>query len=394
MKRNLSIVPQVMKDNPLTALKLAEAFGELQSAKIIDRNFFFGRSTHMPLMTFKITPVCNLRCVMCGQNGEKGTLKDHVDEEVHKIVPMEDYKKLTDEVAGKAKVFYVWGGEPFLYPNFMDLAEYMAKKVMFTINTNGTFLAQNAERIVKDKWTAIFVSLDSFEDVNDQIRGKGTYKRVIEGLEALKREKEKQKSSLPYVGIVTTISRLNYMYLDKLALAMADKGLSWHIINLGTYMNDEIGRQHVEVYKSKLGVEPKYWKGFTSGYNAGIDGEKFTDILNKVHATDNGYPIITVPAIKPERIGEYYSELELLVQDKCAAPWFSVNVNYDGEVYFCADYPEFSIGNIRTQTMKEIYNGPRAVKFRKALKSNPHGVFPACKRCYQLMLCGDKCKGF
>ncbi len=174
----------------------------------------------------------------------------------------------------------------------------MSKKIMFTINTNGTFLAENAERIVRDKWTAIFISLDGFEDVNDSIRGKGTYQRVMAGIDALKKEKKSRGSKLPYVGIVTTISNMNYMYLDKLAEAMADKGLSWHIINLGTYTTNEIGDTHTKWVRKKLGIEPAYWKGFTSGFNEGIDGEKFGKILEKVHSIDNGYPIITVPVIR------------------------------------------------------------------------------------------------
>lgn len=394
MKTNLSIIPQILKHNPKQAITIVRAFSELNLSKLIDYNFLGGKSTQRPLMTFKITPICNLRCLMCGQNGDKGTLKDFCGEEANKIVPIDVYKKLTDEVAGKTKVFYIWGGEPFLYPNFMELASYMAKKVMFTINTNGTHLLENAKRIVEDKWGAIFISLDGFEEVNDKIRGKGVYQKVMAGIEAINKYKKEMNSSLPYVGIVTTISNMNYMYLDKLAEAMKDKGLSWHIINLGTYVTEEIGADQVKWLKEKLDIEPKYWKGFTSGYNKGIDGDAFSKILDKVHAQDNGYPIITVPAINPAKIGEYYSDLRAVVQDRCAAPWFSVNINYNGDVHYCADYPDYIIGNIKEKSIKEIYNSSKAIKFRKALKASPNGLFPACNRCYQLMLCGNKVKGY
>jgi radical SAM protein with 4Fe4S-binding SPASM domain len=394
MKQNLSIIPQVLKTQPGLAIDLAKAFSKLEKARFFDYNFYGGKSHEMPLITFKITPLCNLRCVMCGQNGIHGTLKDRMKEEADKIIPLERYKELTDEVAGKTKVFYVWGGEPFLYPHFMDFAAYAAKKVLFTVNTNGTYLAQNAERIVKDQWTGIFISLDGFEDVNDTIRGKGTYKRVMEGIEAVNREKEKQGSNLPYMGIVSTISNMNYKYLDKLVEALGEKGLAWHIINLGTYMDESIGKDQTEWLKSKLGIEPQYWKGFTSGFNKDIDGNLFSQILGKVHSIANGYPVITVPVIKPEKIGRYYSDLRMLVEDHCAAPWFSVNINYNGDVHFCADYPDYIIGNIKEEKLWNIYNNERAIKFRKALKKSPHGLFPACNRCYQLMLCGRHLKGY
>jgi radical SAM protein with 4Fe4S-binding SPASM domain len=394
MKQNISIIPQVFRNHPTQAMKLTRGFSRLNKAMFWDYYFGRGKSSELPLVTFKITPLCNLRCMMCGQNGIHGTLKDCQEEESHKIVPIERYMQLTDELAGKTEVFYIWGGEPFLYPNFMDLAAYMAKKLLLTVNTNGTWLAQNAERIVRDKWTGIFISLDGFEDVNDRIRGEGVYQRVMEGIAAVNREKEKQGSSLPYMGVVTTISMMNYLWLDKLAAALADKGLSWHIINLGTYLNAEIGADHEKHLQKVLGIQPKYWKGFATGLNEGIDGNAFSEVLKRVHALPVDYPIITVPGITPDSIGALYNDLRIIVRDKCAAPWFSANINYNGDVAFCADYPDWIIGNVKDTPMLEIYNNERAVKFRKALKNSPHGLFPACNRCYQLMLCGRRVKGY
>lgn len=90
----------------------------------------------------------------------------------------------------------------------------------------------------------------------------------------------------------------------------------------------------------------------------------------------------------------YYAELEELVRYRCLAPWFSTNIDYNGEVYFCADYPDYSIGNIMENDLLKIYNDSKAVKYRKALKESPNGLFPACNRCYQLMLCGQPWPGF
>ena len=97
---------------------------------------------------------------------------------------------------------------------------------------------------------------------------------------------------------------------------------------------------------------------------------------------------ITVPSIKPALIDVFHSQLETVVRDRCIAPWFSVNINYNGDVHFCADYPDYIAGNIKEQGIYEIYNNDRAKKFRTVLKNSPGGIFPACKRCYQLMLCG------
>jgi radical SAM protein with 4Fe4S-binding SPASM domain len=398
MKTNYALVPRLLQQNPKLAFVMTGAFLRQLKAKGIDYNFKKDFSSEMPLVTLKITPLCNLRCVMCGQRGIKGTLKgqDAVEKSKDNLT-LDQYKKFVDDVSKKAKVFYVWGGEPFMYPDFMELMSYMVKKIpAVTVNTNGTFLAQNAERIVRDKWSALFVSLDAFEDVNDEIRGKGSYKKVIEGIKAINEEKRKQKSNLPNVGIVTTVSRLNYLDLANLVRATKDLDLAWHIINLGTYFDEEIGAKHVAAVKSKLGVEPTFWKGFVTGLNEGIDGDKFSKILEEVHAASKEvkHPIITVPVITPKVIGTYYSQLDVAVRDYCKVPWFMVNIDYNGDVHFCADHPDYVIGNIKEKSINEIYNGERSQKFRNALRTSPDGIFPGCKRCYQIMLCGRRRKGF
>jgi radical SAM protein with 4Fe4S-binding SPASM domain len=398
LKTNYALVPRLLKQNAKLAFVMAGAFLRQLKAKGFDYNFKKDFSSELPLVTLKITPLCNLRCVMCGQRGIKGTLKGQdAVEKAKDNLTLDQYKKFVDDVSTKAKVFYVWGGEPFMYPDFMELMGYMVKKIpAVTVNTNGTFLAQNAERIVRDKWAGIFVSLDAFEAVNDEIRGKGSYRKVIEGIKAINEEKRRQKSNVPNVGIVTTVSRLNYLDLANLVRATKDLDLAWHIINLGTYFDEEIGAEHVAAVKGKLGIEPTFWKGFVTGFNEGIDGEKFSAILEEVHAASKEvqHPIITVPVITPKVIGTYYSKLDVAVRDYCKVPWFMVNIDYNGDVHFCADHPDYIVGNIKEKSIHEIYNGERSRKFRNALRTSPDGIFPGCKRCYQIMLCGRRRKGF
>lgn len=396
MKTNFSIVWKMLFHNPAFALHTAYSFGKMYKSNLMDRNFYKGKTKELALVYFRITPLCNLRCLMCNQRGVSGVLKGaYAAEESKKLVPIERYFKLVDELKKDNPMYYVWGGEPFLYPNFMDFAEYITQKgSMLSVNTNGTFLEKNAERIVKNKWHALFVSLDGFRDVNDKIRGDGSYDKVIAGFKAINEMKKKYKSHLPYMGIVTTVSNMNYMYLDQLTAAMKDFNLAWHIINLGTYTNDTIIAKQRAYMKEHLDCDIHCLEGFNTGFNQGIDGHKFSEILKKVHALKPGYPIITVPALNPDKTTEYYADLEKVVRHECKVPWCQVNFDYNGNVHFCADYPDYIIGNIMENDFYDIWNGERAQKFRNELKNAPEGIFPGCLRCYQNMLFGKKVKGY
>lgn len=396
MKTNSAMAGVMLRDHPLLGLGFFRAFIRGLKARVLDYRRRDGASAEIPLLTINITPLCNLRCRMCGQRGVQGTLKGaDALEKAKSIVPADRYLSLLDEIRGKTDVLYVWGGEPFLYPGFMDLAGAMARKMpVFAVNTNGTYLAENAERIVEDRWQGILISLDGFEDVNDEIRGKGSYRKVLEGIERIRVEKERKKTTMPYLGIVSTISNMNYMHLDRLVEDLSHRGLDWHVINLGTYTTAAIGAAHRAHMQERLGIDAGYWRGFATGYNEGIDGQAFAGILDRIHAMDTGYPILTVPVIDPRRIGAYYADLALRVRDRCLAPWVSANINFDGEVYFCADYPEWSLGNIKDHGFLELYNNERARRFRRELRGSEDGIFPGCTRCYQLNLCGRRRRGF
>ena len=95
-----------------------------------------------------------------------------------------------------------------------------------------------------------------------------------------------------------------------------------------------------------------------------------------------------------EKTDEYYHHLEVPVRNHCVVPWCQANVNYNGDVTFCADYVEYPLGNIKEQSFREIYNGERANKFRHAMVECPGEIFPGCIRCYQNMLFGKKIKGY
>ncbi|MCL2065958.1 MAG: radical SAM protein [Treponema sp.] len=396
MKENISVVPLLFKNNLKLSAKMFYGFFKMGKARFFPKHDYnYDHFKDLALVYFKLTPACNLRCVMCGQFGDKGVMKECVGEEIKKVLPMETWKKFIDEIAPQRPVTYIWGGEPFLYKDLIPLARYMVEKGLFvSVNTNGTLMEKYAEEIVRDKWSTIFVSLDAFRDVNDEMRGAGSYDKVIEGFKAINREKKKQKSKIPLLGIVTVVTNKNYLYLDALAEASREYDIDLHMFNLGTYTNDSIVAEQRRFMLEKFDTDIDCLEAYNTGYNLGIDGKKLHDILQNIHKKDYGHPMITVPALNPEKIHTYYADLQTPVRNHCIVPWCQANVNYNGDVHFCADYPDYILGNITQKPFREILNGDRANRFRKTIHQCDGGLFPGCLRCYQNMLFGNKIKGY
>ena len=396
MRNNYSVIPTLFKTNFGLFAKVSKSFWKLgKSRHLLKKNFGFNHYKNLALVYFKVTGACNLRCVMCGQYGDKGVMNACAAEENKKILPLETWKKFADEIAPQNPIVYVWGGEPFLYPDIIPLCKYMVDKgLVVTVNTNGTLMERHAETIVRDRWSTIFVSLDAFREVNDELRGKGTYDKVIAGFKAINNEKKKQKSKFPLLGVVTVVTNKNYLDLANLAQASKEYDLDLHIYNLGTYTNDNIVEAQKQFMQEKLSTDIDCLEAYNTGYNLGIDGRKLYSILQDIQNNNYGHPVITVPALNPEKTHIYYSELETPVRNHCVVPWCQANVNYNGDVHFCADYPDYIIGNIKNQSFKEIVNGDRANSFRKAINESEGGMFPGCLRCYQNMLFGNRIKGF
>jgi MoaA/NifB/PqqE/SkfB family radical SAM enzyme len=134
-------------------------------------------------VTWEISLRCNLRCVHC--LSDSGEASD--DELNHK-----ESLDLIDQLTAM-KVFQVniGGGEPFIRKDFLDLLFYSHKKGLVTcVSTNGTMVDHAlAKRLSALKLLYLQVSLDgATADVNDTIRGNGTYQEILYGMDCLATE--------------------------------------------------------------------------------------------------------------------------------------------------------------------------------------------------------------
>jgi mycofactocin biosynthetic radical S-adenosylmethionine protein MftC len=134
-------------------------------------------------LTWEMTYACNLRCVHCLSSSGRRAPDELTTAEARALV---------DEWAAM-RVFYVnvGGGEPMTRPDFFELVEHAVdRRIGVKFSTNGTLLDRAAARwIASTDYVDVQVSLDGVSaDVNDPIRGDGSYARARRAMELLAAE--------------------------------------------------------------------------------------------------------------------------------------------------------------------------------------------------------------
>jgi mycofactocin radical SAM maturase len=134
-------------------------------------------------VTWEITEACNLSCRHC--------LSADLRAEQRGELTFGECRRIVDDLAA-ADVFQVnfGGGEPFLRNDFLDLLAYAQVKGITTcVSTNGTLLDDDlVERLAAMDGLYLQVSLDGATSAtNDAIRGAGTFARILEGVDCLRR---------------------------------------------------------------------------------------------------------------------------------------------------------------------------------------------------------------
>lgn len=337
-------------------------------------------------ISVKITNACNLRCKTCGQWGETGYNLGEKSSNLKKLVPIERYIELADQVKFFAPIYYIWGGEPFMYPGLMDFTHRIKEnKSLLAVVTNATMLADRAEEVVKQKWDALMFSLDGPEEIHDAIRGrKGTFQKVAKGIEAVRKYKRDTKSSLPWIMALVTVSVDNARWLDRIFEVGEQLNIDCMIVYYSWFTDEKIGKAHTKIMQRELGTTPTKWKGYL--FNHHVDTDALLESLHRIRNRKWKFPHLFIPDLKHDTdIVEYYKNPgNFFGYGPCISPWFVSEVMPNGDVAPCRDYPDYITGNLMEESLLDIWNGERYRKFRTALKNNG-GTFPICSRCCGLM---------
>jgi len=126
-----------------------------------------------------LTLGCNLNCEHCWISAGQALNDELTTKEVYKIIS--DASELC------VKYIKITGGEPFTRADLPLIASFAnRKRINLTIETNGTLLDENTARKLQALKVRLIISVDGHnEDEHDLVRGRGSFKKVINGIALL-----------------------------------------------------------------------------------------------------------------------------------------------------------------------------------------------------------------
>lgn len=192
---------------PLTTTSLVEHFEHGLEAPIC--------------LTWELTYACNLSCAHCLSSSGRRDPRELSTEQCEAII---------DELQ-RMQVFYVniGGGEPTIRPDFWHLVSYAVDhNVGVKFSTNGARLTpERARFLAATDYVDVQVSLDgATAEVNDYVRGRGSYDMAIRALDNLRDAGFKDAK----ISVVAT--RHNIDQLDEFKKIADDHGATLRLTRL------------------------------------------------------------------------------------------------------------------------------------------------------------------
>ena len=152
----------------------------------------------LELLIINATSDCNLRCRYCVYSNNYIGEANYSD----KTISEETAKKAIDHLFKHSqkideRIISFYGGEPLLekaksvvigsveYARRLSIIENLPLRIAIT--TNGTTLTNWYNWFIEND-VSLFLSLDGPEEIHDKWRGKGSFKKIIDGIEKIKRK--------------------------------------------------------------------------------------------------------------------------------------------------------------------------------------------------------------
>lgn len=317
-----------------------------------------------------ITHRCNLKCAMCFVwecGREADDRQELTTDEIYQLV-----KQIP-----RFSIITLTGGEPLVRKDIDKIIEITSKRKLHLV-TNGTLLNQeriefllskSAKRLWNSGLVSVGISLEGPEDLHDQIvQVKGAFKRTVDAISLISELKRKRSLRLPILDLKVVITKKNFRYLTDMYKLAYDKGMEICSFQLQNNQRSSYG-----IDKGEITPPSEYPPPLET-----IDPSELKAEITKLltYSSDKSTELRFNPPLAIEDILKHYQNKLDIFKFTCNIAWTTMHIGPYGDVYPCFS---ISMGNIREQTLKQIWNGQKYCQFRSSLIKSK--IFPGCIGC-------------
>ncbi len=312
-------------------------------------------------LTFFVTSRCNLRCSHCFYWKE-------LDSEHNYELTLDEIEKITKSLP-RLLALSLTGGEPFIREDIGEIYSLFAKNTrahIITISTNGFYKERMYALIPKmlsdfpDTNLFIYLSIDGPQEINDKIRGKGSYAKALQTLEMLQ-PLRKQFKNLG-LSISMTCNKTNQDYLQDTFSEFIGSGLTDNV-NIAFVRGNPKDPTVKEVSLNK-------YKQLTELRMSVVNSKKlkyFNFFMSKFISSKDYYVYKSVKEVLEHGHGTL----------PCQAGSLMGILYDDGKVFPCEVLGDCCLGNIRDfgYDLPKLWTSAKAETVRKRVKNGCYCTF-------------------
>lgn len=340
-------------ENPKT---LIEDYTQQTEEQVTEntQDYFLEEIQGKPLISalqFELSSRCNERCIHCYiPNGKKDRGYD---------MPIEKVKSILDEFADMGGLHVTLsGGEAFLHKDILDICQYCREKdLKISILSNLISLKDEQIPYLKSfNLSLIQTSLYSMNpDIHDRITlVKGSFQRTKSAIEKLVAADIPVQISCPLMKANKDGYRDVLEYADKLKIKAQTDYIMMAQANLD-----------IRNLANRLSLE---------------ETEK---VIRDIIEYDLDYKLNTLMQ-KPRSEEIKFDKERFSHQPLCGVGYDNCCITVNGDVYPCAGWQEYVLGNVYQQSLKEIWENSEKIK---ELRKVTQASFPQCLDCEAFDFC-------
>jgi uncharacterized protein len=343
-----------------------------------------------PAFSCMIKPVgsnCNLDCHYCYYIDKSHTVYDG-KRQLMSYELLEEFTKQYIEANEIPEITFVWhGGEPLLagvefFRKAMKLQKKYAagKKIINSLQTNGTLVDAEWSRFFHDNAFLVGISIDGPRDIHDAYRvnkaGTPAFDKVIKAVNLFSQHRVEFNT----LSVVNNLSEGRGAEVYRFLKSLGSRFMQF--LPVFEYVIAESnGAKPIIVKPGTPGSSKAPWSVSPQGF-----GRFLTDVFDEWILNDVGsYFVQTFDMTLAQWVG--VKPGMCVYSETCGD---ALVMEHNGDIFSCDHfvYPEFRLGNIEESSLRELFMSPKQFAFGINKRNN---LPRYCLRCKYYFACRGEC---